>query len=83
MPLAVFRATAGQLPLRFRLDDSMAMTPTMKISDMKQVVVAARISKSGNAITQPGDLSGEIGPVTPGTGDLAIEIKTVVPPRQE
>jgi len=79
MPLAVFRATVKDLPLRFRLDDSMAMTPTMKISDMKQVIIAARISKSGNAITQPGDLAGESRPVAPGTADLAIVISTVAP----
>jgi cytochrome c-type biogenesis protein CcmH len=81
MPLAVFRATVKDLPLRFRLDDSMAMTPTMKISDMKLVVVAARISKSGNALSRPGDLLGQTGPVAPGTHDLAIEIKDVVPSR--
>ena len=78
MPLAVFRATVKDLPLRFSLDDSMAMTPTMKISDMKQVVVAARVSKSGNAISQAGDLSGESTPVAPGTGDLSIVIDRVV-----
>ncbi len=81
MPLAVFRATVKDLPLTFRLDDSMAMTPTMKISDMKQVIVAARISKSGNAISQPGDLLGESKPVAPGTTGMAIEISTTVPPR--
>lgn len=81
MPLAVFRATVKDLPLRFKLDDSMAMTPTMKISDMKQVVVAARVSKSGNAITQPGDLSGEVGPVTPGSTGLSIVIGAVAPAR--
>ena len=81
MPLAVFRATVRDLPLQFRLDDSMAMTPTMKISDMKQVIVAARISKSGNAITQAGDLSGETGPVAPGTTGLKIEIARESAPR--
>lgn len=78
MPLAVFRATVKDLPLRFTLDDSMAMTPTMKISDLKQVVVAARISKSGNAISQPGDLAGESTPVAPGSGNLSIVISRVV-----
>lgn len=81
MPLAVFRATVKDLPLRFTLDDSMAMTPTMKISDLKQVVVAARISKSGNAITQPGDLAAESKPVAPGTSGLSLVISTVVPAR--
>ncbi len=74
MPLAVFRAKVKDLPLRFKLDDSMAMTPTMKISDMKQVVVAARVSKSGNAMSQAGDLAGQVGPIAPGTRDLAIVI---------
>ena len=79
MPLAVFRATVKDLPLRFRLDDSMAMTQTMKISDMKQVIVAARVSKSGNAISQPGDFSGESKPVAPGTSNLTIAIANEVP----
>lgn len=81
MPLAVFRATVKDLPLRFRLDDSMAMTPTMKISDRKQVVVAARVSKSGNAITQPGDFAVESAPVAPGTTGMSLVISNVVPAR--
>jgi cytochrome c-type biogenesis protein CcmH len=81
MPLAVIRATVKDLPITFKLDDSMAMTPTMKLSDMKQVIVAARVSKSGNAITQPGDLLGESKPIAPGTSGLSIEIARQVPAR--
>ena len=44
---------------RFRLDDSMAMAPGMTLSSAPQLIVGARISKSGNAIAQPGDLAGE------------------------
>ena len=58
MPLAVLRKTAGDLPLKFELDDSMAVMPTAKLSSAQQVVVGARVSKSGNAIAQPGDLEG-------------------------
>ena len=78
MPLAVFRGTVADLPLRFKLDDSMAMTSTMKLSNAKQVVVGARVSKSGNAIAQPGDLFGEGPPIAPGKDGVAITIDSVV-----
>ncbi len=81
MPLAVQRATVADLPLRFRLDDSMAMTPNAKLSTTPKVVVVARISKSGNAISQPGDLGAETALVAPGTSGLAIEIAKEVGPR--
>ncbi len=77
MPLAVFRATVADLPLAFKLDDSMAMT-AMKLSDAKQVIVGARVSKSGNALPQPGDLSGESAPIAPGANGLSITIGEAV-----
>ncbi|GAA0715339.1 c-type cytochrome biogenesis protein CcmI [Dokdonella soli] len=56
MPLAIQRLKAGQLPLTVTLDESMGMLPTMKLSMFPQVVVGARVSKSGNAMPQSGDL---------------------------
>jgi cytochrome c-type biogenesis protein CcmH len=79
MPLAVQRAQVKDLPLAFRLDDSMAMAPGMTLSSAPQLTVGARISKSGTAIAQPGDLSGEITGVAPGANNVAIRIGTVVP----
>jgi len=58
MPLAVKRAKVRELPLAFELDDSMAMAPGMQLSSFPRVVVGARISKSGSANPQPGDLQG-------------------------
>lgn len=80
MPLAVQRAKVSDLPLSFKLDDSMAMTPSMTISSVPLVTVGARISKTGNAIAQPGDLSGEVAAaVAPGTQGIALRIDRVVP----
>lgn len=81
MPLAVKRARVADLPLTFRLDDSMAMSPAAKISSTHSVVVSARVSKSGNAMPQPGDLSGESKAIAPGTSGIVIRIGEVVAPR--
>ena len=53
---AVVRARVSELPLPFTLDDSRAMAPTAKISALNEVIVNARISRSGNAIPASGDL---------------------------
>lgn len=78
MPLAVVRATVADLPLSFTLDDRMAMTQAGKLSGVAKAVVVARVSKSGNPIAQPGDLSGESAPVAPGTRGLSITIANEV-----
>jgi len=56
MPLAVARLKASDLPAKVTLTDAMAMTPAMTLSKFAKVNVAARISKSGNAMPQAGDL---------------------------
>ena len=81
MPLAIVRKQVKDLPLQFTLDDSMAMNPAMKLSSFKQVMVGARISKSGNAMPQSGDLEGMVGPieVAGATDGVALQIDKVVP----
>ena len=63
MPLALWRGRADDLPLMVRLDDRAAMIAQMNLSQAQQVMVLARISRSGQAETQPGDLIGEVGPI--------------------
>jgi cytochrome c-type biogenesis protein CcmH len=66
MPLAVLRKKAGELPVKFELDDSMAMTPMAKLSNYGEVVVGARVSKNGSAMPSSGDLEGSSGVVKVG-----------------
>lgn len=78
MPVAMLRKKVGDLPLKFSLDDSMAMTPQFKLSTAGKVVVGARVSKSGDALARSGDIEGMSAPVSPGVGDLKIVIKNPV-----
>jgi cytochrome c-type biogenesis protein CcmH len=55
-PLAVLRTTVGSWPVSFRLDDSMAMMPSRRLSQFDRVVIEARISRSGQATPATGDL---------------------------
>jgi cytochrome c-type biogenesis protein CcmH len=79
MPLAILSLKAGELPARFSLDDSNAMAQGMNLSAFPSVMVVARISKSGNASAQSGDLEGSVGPVKPGTQNLQISIDRAIP----
>jgi len=73
MPLAASRQSVSALPITVELDDSMAMLPNMKLSDFDKVLVGARISKSGQAISQPGDLESEL-VTTANTASDTIEL---------
>ena len=79
MPLAIVRKQVKDLPLKFILDDSTAMSPQMKISNFEQVVVIAKVSKSGNPITQPGDLQGMSAVMKPGAKGIKLVIDKVAP----
>ncbi|SDH14060.1 MULTISPECIES: c-type cytochrome biogenesis protein CcmI [unclassified Duganella] len=73
-PLAVLRKQVRDLPLQFTLDDSMGMMPGVTLSQFDQLVVTARISKSGNAIAAPGDLESPPQPAKPGQTRIQLRI---------
>jgi cytochrome c-type biogenesis protein CcmH len=77
--VAAIRSTAGSLPLEFSLDDSMAMNPGNVLSSHKEVVLVARVSKTGNPIAQPGDLEGKLVGVKVGATGVKLVIDQVVP----
>ena len=75
MPLAIIRKQVSDLPVTVSLNDAMSMMPNMKLSNFANVKLLARISKSGNAISQPGDLIGVIDQVAlPDKGNHKIVI---------
>jgi len=78
MPLAVKRAKVRELPLEFALDDSMAMAPGMQLSGFPRVIVGARVSKSGSATPQPGDLQGASATVANDASSVTVVIDSVV-----
>ncbi|MGC2460478.1 MAG: hypothetical protein WA446_05780, partial [Steroidobacteraceae bacterium] len=67
-PVAVVRTQTGQWPLKFRLDDSLAMLPERKLSTAGPVTVEARVSHGGTAASQAGDLQSAPASVDPRSG---------------
>ena len=79
MPLAVQRLQGKELPASFRLDDALAMAPNMKLSGFAEVVISARVSRSGQALPQSGDLESAPVPVKSGASGVIVTIDRVVP----
>jgi len=78
MPLAVQRFRVRDLPAKFSLNDAMAMAPGMALSAHPRVVVTARVSRSGQAAPQAGDLQGASKPVANDATSVTVVIDTVV-----
>ena len=76
-PLAVRRFQAAELPIKFQLDDSAAMVPGRNISKFGEVVVSARLSKSGEAIAQPADILSK--PVRTKSGAVDVKLELAAP----
>jgi len=74
MPLAIVKVKVADLPYKFSFDDSSAMMPEMKLSRFAEVVVGARVSKSGGAAPLPGDLEGASGKIKPGRTGVRVTI---------
>ena len=79
MPLAILQLTVSDLPATFTLTDEMAMTPTMKLSSFPEVIIEARVTKSGQAVPASGDLQGFSEPVKIGANNISIVIDSQIP----
>lgn len=79
MPLAVQKLPGAKLPLTLTLDDSMGMTPAMKLSQFERYVITARYSASGSAPASTGDLEGSAEATRDSAAPVLVEINRVVP----
>ncbi len=77
MPLAVARYRVADLPAAFALDDRMAMSPEMRLSQFDRVELLVRVSRSGQAQVQSGDLWGQMGPLSTPASGLMLTIDRV------
>ena len=73
-PVAAGRQPVKAGPVQVVLDDSQAVAPALKLSNFKQVVVGARLSKEGAANAQPGDLQGTSATLELKEGEQAITL---------
>jgi len=79
MPVAVLRLQAKDLPAKFVLDDSLAMSPDLPISRFDMLTVEVRVTRSGQAAPQSGDLTGTAAQVTLGKEDLVLLADKMIP----
>ena len=74
MPLAIVKIKVADLPYKFSFDDSMAMMPEMKLSQFADVMIGARVSRSGSATPTAGDLEGTSDRIKPGRTGVRVRI---------
>jgi cytochrome c-type biogenesis protein CcmH len=79
-PVAVKRVRVGDFPVTVKISDANVMIPGRKLADVTNLALVARISKSGNAFENPGDLYGQGAPETAADGSIsaAVMIENVV-----
>ncbi|WP_353431882.1 c-type cytochrome biogenesis protein CcmI [Polynucleobacter sp. MWH-UH23A] len=79
MPVAVLKMPVSQFPFSFVLDDSLAMNPNKRISELSEVNIEARISKTGMAKAESGDLISAVQTVKLGSAKVRILVNQVYP----
>lgn len=62
-PFAVLKTQNPSFPMAFQLNDSHAVMPGRNLSSTQDVIIGARLSVSGNASGETGDLEGQSQPV--------------------
>ena len=77
-PLAAIKSQGSTIPYAFHFDDSNSMIPGTSLSQSDEVVVVARLSRSGDATAHKGDFQGTSQPIRPGAESVEITIDTEI-----
>ena len=77
MPVAVLKVAVGDFPMNFVLTDALAMNPNMPISKLSEVAIEVRISKTGMAKPEAGDLMSSVQTVKVGSNQVRLLINQV------
>ena len=77
MPVAVLRVPATEFPMNFALTDALAMNPSAPISKLSDVSIEVRISKTGMAKAEAGDLISSVQTVKVGSNQVKLLVDQV------
>lgn len=77
-PLAVWKHQGKDFPVEFRLDDNAAIIPGRVISQFSEVLISAKVSKSGTAESANGDILAPAIKTRVGNTSVALELSELV-----
>ena len=77
MPVAVLKTTVAEFPMSFSLTDALAMNPSAPLSQLSDASIEVRISKTGMAKPEAGDLISSPQTVKVGAGNVRLVIDQV------
>jgi len=72
MPVAVLKTTVSGFPMSFSLTDALAMNPNAPLSKLSEATIEVRISKTGMAKPEVGDLISSVKTVKVGSNNIRL-----------
>ena len=77
MPVAVLKTSVSEFPMNFSLTDALAMNPSAPLSQLSEASIEVRISKTGMAKPEVGDLISAAQIVKVGASNIRLVIDQV------
>jgi cytochrome c-type biogenesis protein CcmH len=77
MPVAVLKLPVGEWPMSFVLNDALAMNPSTPLSTLSEVDIEVRVSKTGMAKAEAGDLLSAVQKVRVGATNVQLVVNQV------